>query len=68
MYQKLRLELSTADQQLTLALAIKAMNEMLGPNDVVPSTLLLGEHLPAFIRSKTPKKPFTLNNRKKKCL
>lgn len=49
----------------TLAQTIKAMNDTLVPNSVVPSTLVLGEHPPVLPRSKTSKKSSTLKERAK---
>lgn len=54
-FRKLKIEHPTADKHLTLALCVKAMNDTLGPNGVVPSTLVFGEVPPVFTRSETPK-------------
>ena len=41
------------------------MNETPGPNGVVPSTLVFGEHPPVFTRSENPKRRPTLDERAK---
>ena len=42
-YRKLKLDLSFMQRQVLLALAVKAMNDTLGPEDLVPSSLVFNE-------------------------
>ena len=42
-YRKLKLDFPKMSRQLVLALSIKAMNDTLGPEGIVPSALVFGE-------------------------
>lgn len=64
-YRRLRLEHSAADKRLILVLTVKAMNNTLGSNGVVPSTLVFGEHPPVFIRYENHNKRSTLDDHAK---
>ena len=64
-YRKLRSDNPAADKHLTLALTVKAVNDTLRPNGVVPSTLVFGEHPPVFTRSENQKRRPTLDERAK---
>lgn len=64
-YRKLMIAHPGADKHLTLALCVKAMNDTLGPNGVVPSSLVFGEHPQVFTRSETPPPRATLDERAK---
>lgn len=52
-----------ADNHLILALTVKAMNDTLDPNDVVPLTIVFCEHLPVFTRSENYNKRSTRDDR-----
>ena len=43
-YRKMRTDHPNADKKLTLSMAVKAMNETLGPEGLVPSLLVFGEY------------------------
>ena len=43
-YRKLKLDYPSMQRQVLLALAVKAMNDTLGPEGVVPSSLVFGEY------------------------
>lgn len=60
-YRKLRSVHTGADKHLTLEMTVKAMNDTLGPNGVVTSIIVFGEHPSVFTRSETPKKGSTLD-------
>lgn len=64
-YCELRSEHPAADKHLTLALTVKVMNDTLGLNGVVPSTLIFGEHPPVFTCFQNRYKLSTLDNRAK---
>lgn len=51
------------NKHLTLALSVKEMNDTLGPNGVVPSSLVFGEHPRVFTKSETMTKRPTLYER-----
>ena len=42
-YRKLKIDFPKMSRQLLLALSIKAMNDTLGPEGIMPSTLVFGE-------------------------
>lgn len=52
-----------ADKHLTLTPTVKAMNDALGPEGLVPSTLVFGEHPPVCTRSETSSKCPTIDKR-----
>ena len=51
---KLKLEFPNIDPQLFLIMAVKALNDTLGPEGLVPSALVSGEYPSAYTRSETP--------------
>lgn len=64
-YRKLMASHPRAEKHLTLAMCVKAMNDTLGPNGVVPSALVFGEHPQVFTRSETTPPRATLDERSK---
>ena len=62
-YRKIRVENPTTDPDLALALSVKAMNDTLGPEGLVPSALVFGEFPPVFTRSEVPHPRATLESR-----
>lgn len=64
-YRKLRTEHPSSNKHLNLELTIKAINNTLGPDGVVSSTLVFGEHPPVSTRSEVPQMRPTLDERSK---
>ena len=64
-YRKLRISYPNADKALTLAMAVKAMNDTLGPEGIVPSALVFGEYPQVFTESEDPLPRATLDERAK---
>ena len=50
-YRKLMLAHPGADKELTLAVTVKAMNDTLGPEGIVPSALVFGEYPQIFTKT-----------------
>lgn len=62
-FRKLMLDSPGADKHLTLTPTFKAMNDTLGPERLVPSTLVFGEHPPVCTRSETSSECPTIDER-----
>ena len=64
-YRKIMVEYPSSDPPLVLALYVKAMNDTLGPEDLVPSTIVFREFPRVFTKSETPNKRAVLLSRAK---
>ena len=62
-YRRIKAEHPTTEPQLALALAVKAMNDTLGPEGLVPSALVFGEFPQVVMRSETAHPRATLESR-----
>lgn len=62
-YRKLCIAYPDRDRQLLLSMSVKAINDTLGPDGLVPSALVFGEFPSAFTTSETPHPRATLESR-----
>lgn len=53
-YRKLRIGYPNADNSLLLQLSVKFMNDTMGPEGLVPSSIVFGEYLKVYKTSLTP--------------
>ena len=64
-YRRIMVTHPDSDRQLALALAVKAMNDTLGPEGYVPSVLVFGEYPRVHTKSEKPPPKKTLSERSK---
>ncbi len=64
-FRKIKLDYSRADRDLVFRLSVKAVNDTLGPESLVPSASVLGEFSKIFTGSVTPQARLALANRPK---
>ena len=62
-YRKIMASHSETDNTLALSLAVKAMNDTLGPEGFVPSALVFGEYPEVHTKSETPRARLNLQQR-----
>ena len=62
-YRKILCENPKVEPRQALAASVKAMNDTLGPEGLVPSALVFGEYPKAYTRSETPPPRSTLVER-----
>ena len=62
-YRKRVVEHPNSDKTLALLLAVKSMNDTLGPEGLVPSALMFGEYPQAYAKSEIKGERFTLSGR-----
>ena len=53
-YRKIMASHPTSEPDIVLALSVKAMNDTLGPEGLVPTALVFGEYPPIHTKSETP--------------
>ena len=62
-YRKLKIAYSTVSESMLLSTAVKALNDTLGPEGLVPSALVFGEFPSAYTTTEYPRARKTLESR-----